>query len=489
MSSDQPGQEPVVFISPDQPEQESALSLHGPDATAGMPEVEESPETESVQLTLFPTMQGQMERIARAQEMQKTERISAAARPGVPGDVIDMALTCGNNDKDSILRIIACYQKSTKDTEAAAFLRKEYGTGGMGIRAGGKEYAFWYDEEGIHIAPGRSACVPGSTLVTWEEAARHIRRLLNDGRYALQEKLDAAWRNEHMDLAAVLWHMEQDTSIAARDRGFLPILSALYGGFTESREKIADALMDKERKAAIVAEIQAFRDAYGQDKGLMRFRLCEPGKVLQRIALAGLDAEPLRFRAAEGFEPTRGSFLTEDEIDDALKGSDSLRESRLRLASYFKQGHSPGECTAFLKKERGGRLLLHGGCQIRYVPQGAVITRQDEASGNDGYDTAELDWKTVERRIRGMIQRGTYLNREETASIPGYERQELAQQIYSFHYRASSRSGKKREWDPEAAQRDYLPILKDAKFTKILYEDMAGTLAAVPREDKDHLPM
>ena len=90
-----------------------------------MPEIEESPEAESLQLSLFPTVEGQMERIARAQEMQKTERISAASRKGVPGDVIDMALTCGNNDKKSILRIIACYQKSTKDAEAAAFLRKE----------------------------------------------------------------------------------------------------------------------------------------------------------------------------------------------------------------------------------------------------------------------------------------------------------------------------------------------------------------------------
>ena len=491
MSPGQPGQEPAVFLSPDQPEQESALSLHEQDATAGMPEIEESPEAESAQLSLFPTVEGQMERIARAQEMQKTERISAAARTGVPGDVIDMALTCGNNDKKSILRIIACYQKSTKDAEAAAFLRKEYGTGGMGIRAGGKEYAFWYDEEGIRIAPGRSARVPGSTLVPWEEAARRIRRLLKDGKYALQEKLDAAWRNDHTDLAAVLWYMEQDTSIAAKDRGFLPILSALYGGFPESSEKIADALMDKERKAAIVAEIQEFRDACEQDRGLIRGRLYEPGKVLQRIALAGLDAEPLQFRAAEGFEPARGSFLTEDEIDDALKNSDSLRESILHLVSYFKQGHSSGECVALLKKERRGRLLWHGGCRIRYGSRGAEITRQDEVSGSDGYDTATLDWKTVEKRIRGMIQRGTYLNREETAFIPEYEKQELARQIYDFHYRAPVRSGKeKREWDPEAAKRDYLPILKDAKYTKILYEDMAETLAAVPREDtENYLPM
>ena len=432
-----------------------------------------------------------MERIARAQEMQKTERISAASRPGVPGDVIDMALTCGNNDKKSILRIIACYQKSTKDAEAAAFLRKEYGTGGMGIRAGGKEYAFWYNEEGIRIAPGRSARVPGSTLVPWEEAARRVRRLLNDGKYALQEKLDAAWRNDHTDLAAVLWYMEQETSIAAKDRGFLPILSALYGGFPESSEKIADALMDKERKAAIVAEIQEFRDACEQDRGLIRGRLYEPGKVLQRIALAGLDAEPLQFRAAEGFEPARGSFLTEDEIDDALKNSDTLRESILHLVSYFKQGHSSGECVALLKKERRGRLLWHGGCRIRYGSRGAEITRQDEVSGSDGYDTATIDWKTVEKRIRGMIQRGTYLNREETAFIPEYEKQELARQIYDFHYRAPVRSGKeKREWDSEAAKRDYLPILKDAKYTKILYEDMAETLAAVPREDtENYLPM
>ena len=74
-------------------------------------------------------LEGQLERIASVQGMQGEERdISPAARP-IPWDVVDMALTCGGNRKDSILRITACYQKSMGDAEAAAFLREEYGTG------------------------------------------------------------------------------------------------------------------------------------------------------------------------------------------------------------------------------------------------------------------------------------------------------------------------------------------------------------------------
>ena len=119
--------------------------------------------------------------------------------------------------------------------------------------------------------------------------------------------------------------------------------------------------MDRERKAAIVAEIQAFRDAYEQDGKLMRFHLYKPGRVLERIARAGLDTEPEKFTAAEGFGPAKGSFLTEDEIDDALRNSDSILENKMRLVSYYKQGHRPGECTAFLRKERSGRLQWHGG--------------------------------------------------------------------------------------------------------------------------------
>ena len=449
------------------------------------------PETESAQLSLFPTVEGQLERIASVQGMQGEERdISPVARP-IPWDVVDMALTCGGNRKDSILRITACYQKSMGDAEAAAFLREEYGTGGIGIRAAGKEYSLWYDGDGIRVAPGRRARIPGSISVPWEDAARRIRQLLREGRYALQEKLDAAWRNEHRDLAAVLWYMRQDASDRAEDGGFLPILSELYGGFPESTEKIADALMDRERKAAIVAEIQAFRDAYEQDGKLMRFHLYKPGRVLERIARAGLDTEPEKFTAAEGFGPAKGSFLTEDEIDDALRNSDSILENKMRLVSYYKQGHRPGECAAFLRKERSGRLQWHGGCRIGYGPRGAEITRQDRDSGSNGYDTAKLDWKTVEKRIRGMVQEGTYLSREETAFIPEYEKQELARQIYAFQYRDSARTGKgRREWDAAAAQRDYRPILEDARYTGILYQDMMESFAAVSPEDaENYLPM
>ncbi len=203
-------------------------------------------------------------------------------------------------------------------------------------------------------------------------------------------------------------------------------------------------------------------------------------------------AQEMRQTEKDGSSTTRP--IPWDVVDRALtcggNDKDSLRDSKMRLVSYYMQGHSPEECTAFLKKERSGRLLWYGGCRIGYGSMGVEIIRQDEASGTNGYDAVKLDWKTVETRIRGMVQGGTYLNREETAFIPEYEKQELARQIYDFQYRDSARRGKgKREWDSQAAQRDYRPMLEDAKYTGILYQDMKEAFGAVSPEDAENYPL
>ena len=97
---------------------------------------------------------------------------------GVPPAVVGRALTSGGNKPHSQERIVAFFQKNPTGSAAASFLEKEYGEGGKGLSIGGREYALWFNKEGLRIAPGRTAHAPVSPLVPWGNAAAQMRELL-----------------------------------------------------------------------------------------------------------------------------------------------------------------------------------------------------------------------------------------------------------------------------------------------------------------------
>lgn len=99
----------------------------------------------------------------------------------LPQQIIDEALCMGFNDRDSRKIICAYFMKDKPDN--ASFLQRSYGTNGAGLIIQGQEYAVWYDPEGIRISPGRTVQKLHTTIVTWEQAAKRIRELLDMGRY------------------------------------------------------------------------------------------------------------------------------------------------------------------------------------------------------------------------------------------------------------------------------------------------------------------
>jgi len=105
----------------------------------------------------------------------------------LPQQIIDEALCMGFNDRDSRKIICAYFMKDKPDN--AAFLQESYGTNGAGLIIQGQEYAVWYDPEGIRISTGRTVKKLHTTLVTWEQAAKRIRELLDMGRYMPQKYL------------------------------------------------------------------------------------------------------------------------------------------------------------------------------------------------------------------------------------------------------------------------------------------------------------
>ena len=118
--------------------------------------------------SLFPTVEEQIESIAEAQEEDRrtTQQHTSTPSGQVQSAVIGRALTCGGNEKHSIERIVAFFQKGPTGSDAASFMKKEFGEGGKGVTIGGQEYSLWFNSEGFRIAPGRSAFGPGSTLIS-----------------------------------------------------------------------------------------------------------------------------------------------------------------------------------------------------------------------------------------------------------------------------------------------------------------------------------
>ena len=138
-----------------------------------------------------------------------------------PQQIMDEALCVGANDEHSRLIICAYFMKDKPDN--AAFLQKHYGENGAGFYFGGEKVSLWYDAEGMRIARGSTAQRSNATLISWEEAAKRIRELLELGRYMPQSELDEVNHYERMRLADSIAYTSRDMTTEARNAGFLPL--------------------------------------------------------------------------------------------------------------------------------------------------------------------------------------------------------------------------------------------------------------------------
>ena len=458
--------------------------------------VEEPPAPGSPDLSLFslfPTVEEQIENIAQAQsEDQRTAQQHISTPAGlVPSAVIGRALTSGSNGRHSIEHIVAFFQKGTTDSAAASFMAKEFGEGGKGVTIGGQEYSLWFNSEGFRIAPGRSAFGPGSTLVTWVNAAAMVSNLLRDGTFATQDKIDATPDNEVRELAEKLWYLRQDFSDSARERNLLPTISQhFFGkGFPDDTKEIAELLKFPLHRQQILRELDAFVDEYKYRPDLLRFRKIHDPVELFRI-IGRLSTVKEQYKAVEGFAPAKASFITEDEITHLLTGGPNIAESKLQIYSYFVQGHNAKECADFLKKSYGEGGRCYTGYDENHGAKGIRFTRSDEESGYKDYDTVTLNWNQVQKRVRALIDSGQYLNDQEKAYLPAYEKVTLTRRIYAFnYYKPDSDRTYPHEWDFNAAKRDILPLLDSPEQVEKIFNQMLSDFAPLSPDTPHYTEM
>lgn len=358
-------------------------------------------------------------------------QISFMSRPELPQQVIDEALCIGANDRNSRLIICAYFMKDHTPEENAAFLAKHYGTNGAGFYINDREYALWYDPEGIRVSTGRSAQNRYATLLSWEDAAKRIRELLDLGRYMPQHELDRVADYERKTLAESLALTARDFSEEARDAGYAPTLRlalSAKGGFPEIEQQIFELLKDPDMLQKITEEWSEFVKAHEQNRELMRFGYNRPKELLQK--LTDLGREPVIFTAAEDYAPQRRFFISTDEIDKVLRGGSE--DYRLAVYSFFVNHPDQKDREKYLKNYHGEYSGYNGGNDnCTYTGKGLSFSH---GSITEPYAKVELSWGKITKRIAEMISAGKFLSDADRAAMPDYEIGRLAREIHSFFY-------------------------------------------------------
>ena len=360
-------------------------------------------------------------------EVEEDAQLTFLSAPQLPQQIIDEALCIGYNDQDSRLVICAYFMKDKPLEDNAAFLQKKYGTNGAGLFIHDREYAVWYGPEGIRVAAGRSAQKRHATLVTWEQAAKRIRELLDLGRYMPQSEIDRAPEFEKARLADDLLYMYRDIAGDGRESYFLSMKPAYdhHGGFPEMSAAVKTLLEQPDTLQALVDNCRAFIDGYEKDQSILRFRY-RPKELLQR--LTDLQREPLTFTAADGFDPQRQFFISDDELNEIVRSGPV--QYRLDVYSYFASHTDAKDRERFLSHYHGEYSGFSGGNDdLSYTYKHLYFSH---GSLTEPYAKVELSWNKVLKRVENLIQSGAFLSDPDREAMADYEIRQLARTVYNF---------------------------------------------------------
>lgn len=422
-------------------------------------------------------------------QMRSIEERQAALYAGdtaIPADVIDEVLRKGGNRSRSHLRIIHNFMIDQPQEAYTEFVRREYGTGGIGMVIGGKEYSVWYDNLGMQIAVGHTVTdrILDKAFLSWEEVSGRIHQLLKQGEYAPQPVLDAARGNALKEHAEALIYMKRDMSEGIAELVF-PDTEIFRSGFPEATEQISALLEQPEYLADLNERLEGLAEVYEQDRDVMRFHHYRPDKVSAQFQKLAKEAVP--YQARDGFAwEEHPVFITQDEVDSFLKGGGPYSDGRLSTYAFFIQDKSAKEKADFLKEQYGigGRSHALSGADdtnAEYSGKGIRLRR-----GEYGDPDAELQikWPQAAKRVQYLIDNGQYLKAGDYSRMPDYERENMARRVFRFYHRMPEEIELPYQGD---AIFDYGEIwkqleqlLKEPETAEQLVAQMDAALAALP---------
>ena len=350
---------------------------------------------------------GNYEQINFLSQAEDTGNVSSAF--SFSSEQIDQMLIAGGNEPDLRMMVALEYMKG-KSTEEIAKRLPELYCGSNGFKLDGAEVSVWFNEQCIHIARGKTArFAPSRQVVSWQEAAERIGKLLESGEYATNVELVEAPGYERTKVAESLWYLFHDLSENGRELGCLASLQELGGGgFPDEPKTLADKLEDSEFRSVLMAEYQRFLETYRDDRSILRFHYHKLERLEQRLKELSL---PLReYHTDMAMAPVVRQFITDDEINESLSGGSGFSGGKARIYAYWQSGHSAQDKANFLKNEygTGGHSHALSGAPSSGEDHDAKGIRYTKA----GCDKVQLSWAQVASRIDALINQGRYFDKD-----------------------------------------------------------------------------
>ena len=378
------------------------------------------PRRVGVQLSLFPTEDEQIKIIDEAEsEMPFAFSISDTD--------FENLLRIGSNTSNARMRIVAEFSKDKGLKSNIEFLKSIY-HGGYGIKGEIDDFSAWYAEDGAHVNRGTTARFSDNAQVySWEEIANKITEMLDKSTFATNVEISEAPGFERKEIAEKLWNLYHDLSDEASEYGYLsPLRRDKFLGFPDERDDIANKLQDKSFRQAITTELTSLINDYETDKSLIRFKFHKPKELLESIK--ELDLPRTAYPMLHDNFPKTVSFITDDEINEALRGGSRVEGGRGRIYEYFTENHTQQERVRFLKDEygigghshalsgSGGSFENHGGKGIEFTKNGCT--------------KIQLSWNNVAKRIAELVRDDRYFTPEAKRQFEEKKREKQFGGVY-----------------------------------------------------------
>ena len=425
---------------------------------------------------------------ANEQRRQIEERAAAlyAGEIPIPEQVVDEILRTGGNRKASQLRIIYNFMSEQTPEEYTEFVKREYRKGGKGFQIDGNEYSVWFDETGMQIAVGHTVTdhILDKAFLSWEDVSGRIHQLLDQGEYAPQSVLDAARSNAVKEHAQALAYMKGDMAEGVAEIVFdeedLPHLRSIYPEITDYLE---EKLEDPQWLSELNERLDALAEAYEENHSIMRFHHYNPiniSKQFQKFA-----DEVIPYQVRDGFAwKEHPMFITQDEIDAYLAGGGAYSQGRLRTYSFYLLHEDERSRTGFIKEQYGiggSSHALSGAddSHANYDGKGLFLARG--AYGNP-YTSILLSWNKVANRVAYLIKNDQFLQAEDYARMPEYEREQMANKVLRFYDRLPEEMDRPftEDFFWEKPGKEMEAVLENPEQTEELLQKMDAALAALP---------
>ena len=412
-----------------QPESEINTPVHEPDVedqkeedaleeiTPGVPvEVNVYGKPDQKQLTLFePLPSIEEQRGTLATEAPKVADISKELIQDALINRVLMSAGGGREANELRLEIAAYWQKGHSINDFASFLEEEIGMAGQGFQIDGKKLCAWYDSNGLSLSYFPSAIENPMKSLTWREIASRTDRLIRTGSYLSSEEVDAIRAHDLERISTKLYFVfRDDVKDLHKD-----ILDGL-----DKRAGAPECFAYFEKKLDSLEGINLLLDILNKDiEKLNRSDIKPQFRTLYSLESLAKELEDLKKEPKEIPKGEKGSilfedFITQDEVDYALKQGGYVEGGLKRIYHHFSQ-HKPDAKAdgVFLSKEYGtgghfgGRTIE----AIDYSPSKGIKIAKKLPNGHE--IELNIKYQQAAKRIRYLIEHNLFLPPEPQRSV------------------------------------------------------------------------